>query len=103
MCRGLLALGEGRHDAAVSLMMPLRQDNQIVGASHAQRDVLNLYLIEAAIRAGRTNMALAMLHARTVLKPGSAINQRKYRAVRGVFPSKTGAGAPPQPWDERPA
>ncbi len=84
LCRGLLAYGEGRYDAALALIMPLRQDNQIVGASHAQRDVLNLYLIDAAIRGGRAKTALAMLHARTVLKPDSALNQAKYRVVRGM-------------------
>jgi tetratricopeptide (TPR) repeat protein len=76
LCRAILAFGEGRYEDAVALFLPLRHANQIVGASHAQREIIGLYLIMAAIRAGHRGMAQALLSEREVLKPGSAITQR---------------------------
>jgi tetratricopeptide (TPR) repeat protein len=76
LCRAILAFGEGRWDDAVALFLPLRHANQIVGASHAQREILALYLVVAAIRGGNRSMAEALLRERAALKPGSAITQR---------------------------
>jgi tetratricopeptide (TPR) repeat protein len=76
LCRALLAFGEGRYAEAVALFLPLRHNNQIVGASHAQREIFALYLIVAAIRSGQRSMAQALLRERAALKPGSAITER---------------------------
>lgn len=81
LCQAILAFGEGRYEDAVALFLPLRHSNQIVGASHAQREILGLYLVVAAIRAGYRSMAQALLQERAALKPGSAITERLVRAA----------------------
>jgi hypothetical protein len=81
LARAILAFGEAKYDDAVALLLPLRHSNQIVGASHAQREVFALYLIVAAMRAGNRSMAEALLRERATLKPGSAITERLARAA----------------------
>ena len=81
LCRALLAFGEGRYAEAMALFLPLRHNNQIVGASHAQREIFALYLIVAAIRSGNPSMAQALLRERAILKPGSAITDRLLQAT----------------------
>jgi Flp pilus assembly protein TadD len=44
------------------------------GGSHAQRDVLSLTLIEAALRSGQGRLARALMAERTALKPTSPDN-----------------------------
>jgi tetratricopeptide (TPR) repeat protein len=44
------------------------------GGSHAQRDLLQLTLTEAALRAGRQSLARALVAERLALKPRSAFN-----------------------------
>jgi hypothetical protein len=44
------------------------------GGSHAQRDVIALTLVEAALRAGRAQLARALAAERTDLKPASPFN-----------------------------
>jgi hypothetical protein len=46
------------------------------GGSHAQRDVIDWTLTEAAIRAGLRDMAEALANERTALKPHSPVNRR---------------------------
>ena len=53
VCRAIHAFGRGRFDEAVDLLMPVRVVAHRFGGSHAQRDVLSLTLVEAALRAGR--------------------------------------------------
>jgi hypothetical protein len=43
------------------------------GGSHAQRDVLDLTLIEAALRAGQQDLAKALAAERTTAKPDSPL------------------------------
>ena len=71
VCRALHAFGRGDYDAAVELLMPVRSIAHRFGGSHAQRDVLSLTLIEAALRAKRGRLARALLAERTELKPAS--------------------------------
>jgi hypothetical protein len=46
------------------------------GGSHAQRDIVHLTLVEAALRAGRLNLARALIAERTELKRTSPFNWR---------------------------
>jgi len=45
-----------------------------LGGSHAQRDVVHLTLVEAALRGGRGKLARALAAERTQLKPTSPFN-----------------------------
>ena len=45
------------------------------GGSHAQRDVIDLTLMEAAIRAGQAPLALALAAERATARPDSPLSQ----------------------------
>jgi hypothetical protein len=54
------AFGQGRHAEAVRLLRPLRSYSHRFGGSHAQRDLIDLTLIEAAQRARLQDLATAL-------------------------------------------
>ncbi len=56
------------YDSTVDRLMGLRYDFQPIGGSHAQRDIFALFLVDAAIRAGRLALARALL-AERVARP----------------------------------
>jgi hypothetical protein len=59
---GLAAFHHDAHAEAVELLLPVRFDLWQIGGSHAQRDVVNWTLTEAAVRAraaGRCPVACA--------------------------------------------
>ena len=65
----LIAFAQGDYVATIDLLLPVRLIAHRFGGSHAQRDVLGLTLIEAALRAGRSNLAGALTAERAALKP----------------------------------
>jgi hypothetical protein len=67
--RGALAFGKGDFDAAAELMRPVRALAQRFGGSHAQRDLLDLTLAEAARRAGMGPLAAGLEAQRIALRP----------------------------------
>jgi tetratricopeptide (TPR) repeat protein len=66
--RAVLAFGRGRYDEAVDLLRPLRSRAHRFGGSHAQRDLIDLTLIEAATRAGQRQLAEALRHERALAR-----------------------------------
>jgi tetratricopeptide (TPR) repeat protein len=74
VARALLAFGRGRYAETVGLLRPVRLVAHRFGGSHAQRDVLSLTLIEAALRAGQHRLAKALAAERMQLKPSSPFN-----------------------------
>jgi hypothetical protein len=74
VCRAIQAFGRGNYRAAIEELMPVRQIAHRFGGSHAQRDVLSLTLIEAALRAKDARLARALASERTELKPTSPFN-----------------------------
>jgi hypothetical protein len=62
--QAIRAFGEGRYADAVELLRPVRSQAHRFGGSHAQRDVLEQTLIEAARRAGQTALWQALRHER---------------------------------------
>lgn len=73
-CHAIAAFAEGDFGRAVKLLHPIRHHTHKLGGSHAQRDVINLTLIEAALRSGNNKLARALLSERTELKPTSPQN-----------------------------
>jgi hypothetical protein len=65
------AFGEGDWARVVHLLRPVRRIAQRFGGSHAQRDVLDLTLIEAAIRSGDGPLGRALAAVRAAVKPNS--------------------------------
>ncbi|MEM8665505.1 MAG: tetratricopeptide repeat protein, partial [Pseudomonadota bacterium] len=61
---GLAALSRGHHDEALAGLMTARAEMKRIGGSHAQRDVFERLTIDAAIRAGRSDEARALIKDR---------------------------------------
>jgi tetratricopeptide (TPR) repeat protein len=81
VCAAIRAYGEGDFGRSVELLLPLRHDFIRIGASHAQRDIFHLYLLEAAIADGRLPLARALLSERTLTKPNSVGSWSRYATV----------------------
>jgi hypothetical protein len=64
VCRSLLHYGRGRYELVLDELMPIRTRVHEFGGSHAQRDAVERTLLESAIRAGRTDLALALISER---------------------------------------
>lgn len=56
----ILAFGEGDYDRVVRDLAPLRRVAHTFGGSHAQRDVIDLTLLEAALRSGDAATAASL-------------------------------------------
>ncbi|WP_216602939.1 tetratricopeptide repeat protein [Ruegeria sp. HKCCD4884] len=73
------------YGACVDRLLPVRYMTHRLGGSFAQRDIIGWTLLEAALRAGRFDLALALANERTALKPTSAQNWRAVaRAFKGL-------------------
>ena len=73
---GLRAFHCGACAEAVELLLPVRFDLWRIGGSHAQRDVVDWTLTEAAVRAGQREIALSLAYERLATRPRSAPNRR---------------------------
>lgn len=67
--QAIQAFGAGRYEETIDRLMPVRYRAALFGGSHAQRDILHRTLIEAALRSGDKDLALALANERTALKP----------------------------------
>jgi hypothetical protein len=84
-CRAVLAFIEDRHDDVIELLMPIRRDFHRFGGSHAQRDALQRTLLESALRAGRYELARALVSERLGLRESSVYSwSQRARAMRGL-------------------
>jgi hypothetical protein len=77
--QGLAAFHRGAYAEAVELLLPVRVDLWQIGGSHAQRDVVDWTLTEAAVRSGLRDVALSLAHERLATRPRSAPNRRFFR------------------------
>jgi hypothetical protein len=80
----LRAFHRGAYDQAVALLLQTRRDLWQIGGSHAQRDVVDWTLAEAARRAGQRDVALALAHERLATRPRSAPNRRFLRRAEEI-------------------
>jgi len=67
--RAIKAFGDGDYAETVRLLRPIRNYAHRFGGSHAQRDLLDLTIIEAASRAGQDRLAAALRAERASAKP----------------------------------
>ncbi|HET6220657.1 MAG TPA: tetratricopeptide repeat protein, partial [Dongiaceae bacterium] len=67
------AFGEKNYAETVRLLRPIRPIANRFGGSHAQRDILDLTLIEAALRSGEKALATALAAERIEVKPTSPL------------------------------
>jgi tetratricopeptide (TPR) repeat protein len=82
---GLAAFHRGANAQAVELLLPVRFDLWQIGGSHAQRDVVDWTLTEAAIRAGQRDVALSLAYERLAARPRSAPNRRFLRHAEAII------------------
>lgn len=72
----LKAFGQGRYDETVRLIRQVREIAHCFGGSHAQRDLLDLTLIEAALRAGQRPLATALCAERLTTRSRSPLTRQ---------------------------
>jgi hypothetical protein len=72
---GFTAFWRGDYRGAVERLHPVRFIANSFGGSHAQRDIIDWTLTEAALRGGMNDLAQALAHERLALKRHSPINQ----------------------------
>jgi hypothetical protein len=75
VARGLYEFGRGNHAQAVKSLEPVRSIASRFGGSHAQRDVIDLTLIEAAIRCGDRVKAVSFTANRLAARPQSPLSR----------------------------
>jgi hypothetical protein len=66
--RAIKTFGEGDYRETIRLLRPIRSYAHRFGGSHAQRDLIDLTLIEAASRADEDRLAAALLAERALAK-----------------------------------
>jgi tetratricopeptide (TPR) repeat protein len=72
----IVAMAAGRPAEAVERLMPVRSRAYRIGGSHAQRDLVQLTVVGAALASGNGRLARALAAERTELKPASPHNWR---------------------------
>jgi tetratricopeptide (TPR) repeat protein len=82
LVRGFRAFWRGEYGACAEGLHAARYIVNQFGGSHAQRDVIDWTLTEAAVRGGLTDLAEALAHERLALKPHSPINRGFLRRAR---------------------
>ena len=74
----------GDFATVVNLLRPVRSYAHRFGGSHAQRDVLELTLLEAAWRCGDQSLAVALSVERAALRPASPLAQRYVERANAI-------------------
>jgi hypothetical protein len=69
------AFGEGRYAETLQKLRSVRNLAHRFGGSHAQRDILDLTMIEAALRAGVQPVATALASERAAMRPTSPLSR----------------------------
>ncbi|KMW59658.1 TPR repeat domain protein [Candidatus Rhodobacter oscarellae] len=74
LIQGFRSFWAGQYDQAVDILHPARFIANSFGGSHAQRDVIDWTLTEAAVRSGKIGAAEALAAERLAVNPHSPIN-----------------------------
>lgn len=73
------AFARGEHARAAGLLRGIRSQAQRFGGSHAQRDLIDLTLLETALRGGARDLAVGLAAERRALRPQSPLAERAWR------------------------
>ena len=93
VCRSLVAFGDGAYEQVIHELWPVRSRLHEFGGSHAQRDAMERTLLEAAIRAPRSDVARALVNERLGVRELSAYTWSKYAEVLAGMGDDPGASA----------
>ena len=93
----LLAFADGRHGDVIAVLSPTRRLFHHFGGSHAQRDVLERTLLEAAVRSSSSTLSERLIAERLALRPTGrfALDRRPRLAPRDCAPRIVGRVAAP--------
>lgn len=81
ICKAIIAYYKKDYASVIDSLMALRYQYQPIGGSHAQRDIFNIFLIEAAIGEGDFALARALLTERTALHQQSDSSWSRLKQV----------------------
>ena len=84
LMEGFAAFWHGDYRKAVDLLHGARFITNAFGGSHAQRDIIDWTLTEAALRGGLRDEAMALAAERVAVKPHSPINRELLRRAGGA-------------------
>jgi tetratricopeptide (TPR) repeat protein len=84
LVEGFAAFWRGDYPTAVERLHGARFIANGFGGSHAQRDIIDWTLTEAAIRGGMRDVALGLASERIALKPHSPINRAFLQQAQGL-------------------
>ena len=93
VCRSLVAFGNGDYAQVLDELWPVRTRLHEFGGSHAQRDAVERTLLEAAIRAKRSDIARALVHERLGVRESSTYAWSKYARALAADGDESGAAA----------
>ena len=91
VARALVAFAREDYDDVIELLAPIRSRVQVFGGSHAQRDAVQRTLLEAAIRAGRLDLAQTLVSERLGINPCSPYSWLKRATVVQALGDQVGA------------
>ena len=81
---GLIAFHRGAYEQALAHMLPARFELWRIGGSHAQRDVFDWTVTEAAVRGGLRDVGISLANERLALRPRSHVNRRFLRQAEQI-------------------
>ncbi|HEY1625663.1 MAG TPA: tetratricopeptide repeat protein [Streptosporangiaceae bacterium] len=93
VCRSLVHFASGEYEQVLSLLLPIRTRIHEFGGSHAQRDAVERTLLEAAIRAGRTDLANALVSERLAVRECSTYAWSKRAVLLAAAGNTAGAAS----------
>jgi hypothetical protein len=93
VCRSLLHFATGSYEQVLEALLPIRTRIHEFGGSHAQRDAVERTLLEAAIRAGRADLANALVSERLALRDCSTYAWSKRAMLLAAAENTAGATA----------
>ncbi len=94
VCTAIESFYAGDYHRTIELLCPRKDSLVPIGGSHAQRDVFHLVLLEAALRAGRYDLARTLASERVTLRPHSHGSWLKYaEALDGLGEGSAAAAA----------
>jgi tetratricopeptide (TPR) repeat protein len=93
VCRSLVHFATGEYEQVLAALWPIRTRIHEFGGSHAQRDAVERTLLEAAIRAGRTDLANALVSERLAVREGSTYAWSKRAFLLAAVGNTAGAAS----------
>jgi hypothetical protein len=93
VCRSLLHFARHNYEPVLDELLPIRARVHEFGGSHAQRDAVERTLLEAAIRASRTDLALALVSERLAVRERNTYAWSKRASLLAVLADQPGAAS----------